>query len=67
MDSRLRLLMTARFSKQKDQLSLYEAIKDLAVDLYFLGDGPTRSNLEKLVDQNSDKPSKIYFEATLMM
>lgn len=62
MDSRLRLLMTARFSKQKDQLSLYEAIKDLAVDLYFLGDGPTRSNLEKLVDQNSDKPSKIYFE-----
>lgn len=63
---RLKLLMVARFSKQKDQLTLFEAIKELPVDLYYLGDGPTRRKVEAHIAKYSDKKANIYFEGHIV-
>ncbi len=51
--SPLRFIMTARFSNQKDQISLIEAFRDVKnCELIFVGDGPTLARAKKLVLQN---------------
>lgn len=46
----INFIMTARFSKQKDQLSLIKAFKNTKnCTLTFIGDGPTMSEAQKLV------------------
>lgn len=48
----IKFIMTARFSKQKDQLSLIKAFKHVntkACQLIFVGNGPTMQDSKKLV------------------
>lgn len=50
----LRFVMTARFSEQKDQLSLIHAFKNTKnCSLIFIGDGPTLTKAKELVLQNN--------------
>lgn len=49
----IRLVMTARFSNQKDQMSLIRAVKNLPTDQYqlsFVGDGPNLAECKRLAD-----------------
>lgn len=50
----IRFVMTARFSNQKDQMSLIRAAKNLPINQYqisFVGDGPNLVECKRLVDE----------------
>ena len=51
-EGRLKIVNVARFKHPKRQDLLIEAVKDLDVDLYLVGDGPSKSELEDKASKN---------------
>jgi glycosyltransferase involved in cell wall biosynthesis len=51
-DKRVKIVNVARFREPKRQDLLIDAVRDLNVDLYLVGDGPLRASLQKRATSN---------------